>query len=390
MNRVLYVTVVIILFVICSYAEENEGNDAFSSATKQDSTNLSSEVQGNETGAVPLAQEAALHLDALPLTIRAESDSFGRVKTAIQDFCLTIKELNERAAKERADLDKKTAELLADEMNKAQQAGNLTLTLAIKKVIDEAAYNRSSDIPIVSRFQGARVKRLAEIEKKLRAEGVVAARALYGKVDEQMKIATQRGQFEEAQALMEYQKEIVAWANGLSSNERQPKRGASASAKTPEKVFKMPAGRLINIKANSPFGAEIGNYLQGDIIVVQYIKGMWSNNGPRVYSPDVRPESDYGGVVIFHEEKRLIMRKLGDQPRDRASCRDGVSAIPTNTEHFPFACKVNKTGKYFLRMNDNSVLDDNSGVVTYKVIPIPSSQVKAFLASEDAGNCQWE
>ena len=84
------------------------------------------------------------------------------------------------------------------------------------------------------------------------------------------------------------------------------------------------------------------------------------------------------------------MKKLGDQPSDRASCQNGVSAVPTDTEHFPFAYKVQKTGRYYLRINDNSVLDDNSGMVFYKIIPIPGLQVNRFTANVDVGKYQWE
>lgn len=369
-----------------SLLEQEEYISSTTSATQETETLVSSEKKKIEDESSD--KESALQLDALPLTMGADAVSLARVKFAILEFGATIMSLNEKADKERSELDKMTKELLSNEMTRAQQSGELNLTLSLKKIIDEANYSSPSDIPVVSRLQLARKKRIAEIGKKLRSEGVVAARVLFAKVDNGKKIATQEGQFEEAQALLNFSKEVATWAKALSPNVKQPAQATKRSL--PETNFKMPIGRMISIKANSAYGTDIGSFRQGDMLIVQYVKGIWTNHGSYYVSPDATPESNYGGMVIYHEENRSIMKTLGDRPSDRASCQNDVSAVPTDTEHFPFAYEVQKTGKYFLRMNDNSVIVDNAGTVVYKVTSIPSVQVGAFKASEEAGKCQWE
>ncbi len=197
--------------------KQEESKPIVSSAMRDNNPPASTDVRAQ-------TQEKALpeivnliQLDVLPLTMGADTEFSPRVKNDILAFGTAVKTINEKAEKERVALDQKTKEILANEMTRAQQSGNLNLTLAIKKIIDDNDYNTPSDIPVVSRIQSIRRKRLMDINEKLLAEGVAAARILYGKVAEAKKVSTQNGQFDEAIALDAFQKNVLEWAKNLSN-----------------------------------------------------------------------------------------------------------------------------------------------------------------------------
>ncbi len=330
-----------------------------------------------------------------------------RCRTALKDFEKAIADANSAAVAQRAKVAEITRTYLKNALDKAQAAGDLGKVIAFRKALETADGEIAGDAEEIVKLRNGRAAQLEKIDKNLVASGIAAADAFRGTLEWQKRDTTQKGDIEKAQTIAAFVKQVDAWINETkdmmpSASKASPQTVRRPSAQpqhrkfvkiisTPEAKFKMPIGRMISIKANSAYGTEIGSFHQGDMLIIQYAKGNWTNhNGNPVYSPDVRPERAFGGVVVYHEENRIIMKKLCDLYIDRASCQKGVSAIPTDTEHFPFAYEVEKTGKYYLRINDNSVLDDNSGTVIYKVTSIPSVQVGAFKTSEEAGKCQWK
>jgi hypothetical protein len=141
------------------------------------------------------------------------------------------------------------------------------------------------------------------------------------------------------------------------------KLGISAAKPGDERaVAKVPAeftgGKEVRIPANDANGFALGPVNRGDVITVQYVKGLWKSHGNlATASPD--DPTDEGG-----DNNRLAIA----QPPERGSPGKLIKLVPPSTKEKPFKFAFpTSRPNVVLRINAHSDNAKNPGGVTYRV-----------------------
>lgn len=106
----------------------------------------------------------------------------------------------------------------------------------------------------------------------------------------------------------------------------------------------------IPIPAFATRGIPMGRYEAGDVVSVEYLKGVWKRRFDNAEdSPDTTQWSEIR-VVIYHEDSSL---------------RRTIIARPQNTRGNAWLMVVKNPGQYYIRMNEPR--EEGIGVVFYEI-----------------------
>lgn len=307
------------------------------------------------------ADVAALALDASPLI-----DAYGasgidsyKCKTFVRDFAKTIAAANTNAVARRADLDTKARVYLKAQMEKAQEAGNLSQVLAYQTALESARRGKIiGEDATIRKLRESYAKQLVLTDKALLTAGRNAARALHANFGYQKVEATKKGEIDKATRIEAFQKEIEEWTKRLQEKAmpapQEPKRNNDRPKTVAPTVMEE---KTVIINAESRNGTVICSAMRGDTIEVKYKEGRWTfwRNRRPFESPDSRQVS---------EEKQRCALIRQDDPST------ALAIVPYDTEHKVFSYDVQEDGTFALRINDGPEawdFDDNTGSVSYAV-----------------------
>ena len=139
--------------------------------------------------------------------------------------------------------------------------------------------------------------------------------------------------------------------------------------------FRMPLGRDITVYASTAQGTLLGDLGAGDIVVLQFKEGSWSDtrSAARMRIPDDPFDGpDHRMALVWNQKLRR-----------------GVGTLPSGTRQRPFAFRVSAPSTFILRINDPSP-GDNQGKATWNYTVIAAANADAFRESEQGKACQWQ
>ena len=151
--------------------------------------------------------------------------------------------------------------------------------------------------------------------------------------------------------------------------------GSKPAAKAEEGGFRMPLGRDITVYASTAQGTLLGDLGAGDIVVLQFKEGSWSDSRSAVRMRI--PDDPFDGPD--HRMALVWNQKL----------RRGVGTLPSGTKQHPFAFRVAAPSTFLLRINDPQP-GDNQGKATWHYTVVTAANADAFRESDEGKNCQWK
>ncbi len=177
---------------------------------------------------VPAVPAGPLTLDATPLfeAYRNAGISAWRCRAALKDFEKAVAGANAEATTNRDSMVGIVVNYLNAHMEKAQAAGDLDKVIAFNNALETAEGGIEGDIEEIVKLRASRDAQRTRIDHVLLAKGATAAKGLHGTLEWQKKEATKKGDFDDAQKIAAFQKQVEEWAKSL-----QLKAAQAASAK---------------------------------------------------------------------------------------------------------------------------------------------------------------
>jgi formylglycine-generating enzyme required for sulfatase activity len=130
------------------------------------------------------------------------------------------------------------------------------------------------------------------------------------------------------------------------------------------------------IAANSPDGYRLGAVRQGDVITLQYEKGLWKAYG---HIPTDNPDA----AVLDHEDQSRLV--IAHAPAN-GKPGDVIVMVPAETASKPFTFTAPATADDFvLRINKNSDNLKNPGSVVYRVKIVRAGKDQSATGMAEAG-----
>ena len=286
------------------------------------------------------------------------------------------------AADKEAALAKRGAEILKRELAKYQAAGDFDRTTAFSEALAKPDGEIESSVAEIKTFYDWKRAQLAAIRKERAEAQAKAAAEFSAELAEWKKELVREGKLAVAKEVNAYEGAVNAALAACRAEAGIPDapaaakdEGAKPAAKADEGGFRMPLGRDITVYASTAQGTLLGDLGAGDIVVLQFKEGSWSDSRSAVRMRI--PDDPFDGPD--HRMALVWNQKL----------RRGVGTLPSGTKQHPFAFRVAAPSTFLLRINDPQP-GDNQGKATWHYTVVTAANADAFRESDEGKNCQWK
>ena len=286
------------------------------------------------------------------------------------------------ASDKEAALAKRGAEILRRELAKYQAAGDFDRTTAFSEALAKPDGEIESSVAEIKTFYDWRRAQLAAIRKERAEAQAKAAAEFAAELAEWKKELVREGKLAVAKEVNAYEGAVNAALAACRAEAGIPDapsaakdEGSKPAAKAEEGGFRMPLGRDITVYASTAQGTLLGDLGAGDIVVLQFKEGSWSDSRSAVRMRI--PDDPFDGPD--HRMALVWNQKL----------RRGVGTLPSGTKQHPFAFRVAAPSTFLLRINDPQP-GDNQGKATWHYTVVSAANAEAFRESDEGKNCQWK
>ena len=327
------------------------------------------------------SSNAPLSLDASPLreAYAAAGSMSYKCRAALKDFEKTIAEANANAQTNRSKIAQLVRKHLKSGMDKAQADGDLDRVVVFERALETADGELEGDAEEIAKLRAGRGAQLAKIDQGLVATGVAAAQTFNTALEWQKKETTKKGDFETAQIIAGYQKQVEEWAKATKEMGVRATTHATPEVQRPaapprpvvrETKPVEPEAKIVTIDARNSC-----NYIcsahPGDTLEICYLGGKWSTGSSSI------AESPDAFNLVKGEHRCMLVRQ--------DNTMTVIAQIPSGTADSPFRYVVDRDdgSEFALRMNDpfwgntDRAFGDNTGSIRYSVKIIPGEKSKA-------------
>ena len=331
-----------------------------------------------------LAVRAAA-VDTIALAYTAPTPEARPLEEKASAFRLKMDGVGRIAKDKELALAKRRVELLTREKDKYQAAGDFDRTTAFAEALAKPGEEIASDVAELKTFYAWNRAQLAAIRKE-RAEGQARIAADFAaELAEWKKDLVRDGKLGLAKEVNAYEALVGGVLAACREEAGVPSEPAKEAAKPSSAVapanagadngFRMPLGRDVTVYASTGQGVLLGDLNAGDIVVLQYKEGSWSDS--RSAARMKIPDDPFDGPD--HRMALVWNQKL----------RRGVGTLPAGTKQHPFAFRVAAPSTFLLRINDPNP-GDNQGKATWHYTVVSAANADTFRESPEGKNCQWK
>ena len=329
-----------------------------------------------------LAAGARAALDESSLAYSAPTPDAKPLEEKAAAFRLKLLGAARIAADKEAALAKRGAEILKRELAKDQAAGDFDRTTAFSEALAKPDGEIESSVAEIKTFYDWKRAQLAAIRKERAEAQAKAAAEFSAELAEWKKELVREGKLAVAKEVNAYEGAVNAALAACRAEAGIPDapsaakdEGSKPAAKAEEGGFRMPLGRDITVYASTAQGTLLGDLGAGDIVVLQFKEGSWSDSRSAVRMRI--PDDPFDGPD--HRMALVWNQKL----------RRGVGTLPSGTKQHPSAFRVAAPSTFLLRINDPQP-GDNQGKATGHYTVVTATNADAFRESDEGKNCQWK
>lgn len=328
------------------------------------------------------AAGARAALDESSLAYSAPTPDAKPLEEKAAAFRLKLLGAGRIAADKETALAKRGAEILKRELAKYQAAGDFDRTTAFSEALAKPDGEIESSVAEIKTFYDWKRAQLAAIRKERAEAQAKAAAEFSAELAEWKKELVREGKLAVAKEVNAYEGAVNAALAACRAEAGIPDapsaakdEGSKPAAKAEEGGFRMPLGRDITVYASTAQGTLLGDLGAGDIVVLQFKEGSWSDSRSAVRMRI--PDDPFDGPD--HRMALVWNQKL----------RRGVGTLPSGTKQHPFAFRVAAPSTFLLRINDPQP-GDNQGKATWHYTVVTAANADAFRESDEGKNCQWK